>query len=85
MAVYNSDGKQLLDVEYDVVPHVNDLIDGMRVLSTDRRAIDEYAVFLLEPNTKISCYVFDEVFIVGRVSGFESLVEAIDAWKKDEI
>ena len=85
MAIYNSNGKELLDVEYDVVPELNDLIDGMRVLSTDRRAVDEYAVFLLEPSSKISCYVFDEVFIVGRVTGFESLPEAIEAWTNNEI
>jgi len=85
MAVYNTNGKELLDVEYDVIPQINDLIDGMRVLSTDRRSAEEYAVFLLEPSSKISCYVFDEVFIVGRVTGFETLVEAIEAWKCDEI
>ena len=85
MASYNSDGKQLLDVEYDVIPVVNDLIDGMRVLSSDRKSVEEYAVFLLEPSSKISCYVFDEVFIVGRVTGFDSLVEAIEAWNSDEI
>jgi len=85
MAIYSSDSKQLLDVEYDVIPVVNDLIDGMRVLSTDRRSAEEYAVFLLEPSSKISCYVFDEVFIVGRVTGFDSLVEAIEAWNSDEI
>ena len=85
MAIYNSNGKELLDVEYDVIPEVNDLIDGMRVLSTDRKSEDEYGVFLLEPNSKISCYVFDEIFIVGRTTGFDSLVEAIEAWKNDEI
>jgi hypothetical protein len=85
MAVYYSNSKQLLNVEYDVVPELNDLIDGMRVLSTDRRSFEEYAVFLLEPSSKISCYVFDEIFIVGRVSGFESLPEAIIAWGNDEI
>ena len=45
MAIYNSDSKQLLDVEYDVIPQVNDLIDGMRILSTDRKSAEEYAVF----------------------------------------
>jgi hypothetical protein len=85
MAVYYSDTKKLLNVEYDVIPEVNDIIDGMRVLSTDRRSFEEYAVFLLEPSSKISCYVFDEVFIIGRVTGFESLPEAITAWNNDEI
>ena len=85
MAVYYSDTKKLLDVEYDVIPEINDIIDGMRVLSTDRKSLEEYAVFLLEPSSKISCYVFDEVFIIGRVTGFESLPEAITAWNNDEI
>ena len=85
MAVYYSNTKKLLNVEYDVIPEVNDIIDGMRVLSTDRRSFEEYAVFLLEPSSKISCYVFDEVFIIGRVTGFESLPEAITAWNNDEI
>ena len=85
MAVYYSDTKKLLNVEYDVIPEVNDIIDGMRVLSTDRRSFEEYAVFLLEPSSKISCYVFDEVFIVGRATGFDSLPEAIIAWNNDEI
>ena len=85
MAVYYSDTKKLLNVEYDVIPEINDIIDGMRVLSTDRRSFEEYAVFLLEPSSKISCYVFDEVFIIGRVTGFESLPEAITAWNNDEI
>ena len=85
MAVYYSDTKKLLNVEYDVIPEVNDIIDGMRVLSTDRRSFEEYAVFLLEPSSKISCYVFDEVFIIGRVTGFESLPEAITAWNNEEI
>jgi len=85
MAMYSSNGKQLLDVEYDVVPEVNDLIDGMRILSTDRRAADEYAVFLLEASSKISCYVLDEIFIVGSTSGFDTLTEAIEAWNNNEI
>ena len=85
MAVYTTNGKELIDVEYDVIPEVNDIIDGMIVLSTDRKSVDEYGVFLLEPSSKVSCYVFDEVFIVGRVTGFESLPEAIKAWNNDEI
>ena len=85
MAIYNSDGKKLVDVEYDVVPQVGDIIDTMRVLSTDYNAENEYAVFLLEPNTRVTCYVFDEIFIIGKESGFESLNEAILAWKNSEI
>ncbi|MDD2449188.1 MAG: hypothetical protein PHS42_07110 [Sulfurimonas sp.] len=85
MAEYFSDGKKLVDVEYDDIPTINDTIDGMRVLSNDKRAEDENAMFLLEPNGNISCYVFDEIFIVGKVSGFETLVDAIQAWNSQEI
>ncbi|WP_297432080.1 hypothetical protein [Sulfurimonas sp.] len=85
MAIYNSDGKKLVDVEYDAVPQVGDIIDTMRVLSTDYNEENEYAVFLLEPNTRVSCYIFDEIFIIGNQSGFESLNEAILAWKNSEI
>ncbi len=85
MTNYISDGKKLIDVEYDVVPQLNDTVDGMRVISVDRRSIDEYAVFLQELNGRISCYVLDEVFIVGSVSGFENLVKAVEAWNNDEI
>lgn len=84
MAVYTSNGKQLLDVEYDTIVEVNDIIDGMRVLSKDVRN-DEYAVFMLQPNGEVCCYVFDETFIVGRVSGFENLILAAQAWKNNEI
>ena len=85
MAIYVSDGKKLVDVEYDDIPGVNDTIDGMRVLSTDKRAEDENAMFLLEPNGNVSCYVFDEIFIVGKVTGFENLVDAVKAWNNNEI
>lgn len=84
MAVYTSNGKQLLDVEYDDIVEINDIVDGMRVISKDVRD-DEYAVFLLEQNGNICCYVFDEVFIIARVNGFETLLDAINAWKRDEI
>lgn len=84
MAVYTSDGKKLLDVEYDAIVEVNDIVDGMRVLSKDVRG-DEYAVFMLQPNGEICCYVFDETFIIGRVSGFENLVLAVEAWTSHEI
>jgi hypothetical protein len=85
MNIYISDGKKLLDVEYDVVPQINDTIDGMRVLSTNKRSADENAIFLLELNGNVSCYVLDEIFIVGKVSGFENLIEAIEAWNNNEI
>jgi len=85
MASYISDGKKLLNVEYDVIPQINDFIDGMRVLSTNQKSPEEFGVFLLEPNQNVSCYVFDEVFIVGRVTGFDNIVEAIEAWKNDEV
>jgi hypothetical protein len=86
VAIYKSDGKKLIDVEYDVVPQINDLIDDMRVLSVDMRSIEEYAVFLLEPlSRRIICYIFDEIFIIGKSDEFETLHDAIEAWKNDEI
>lgn len=85
MAIYQSDGKKLIGVEYDVVVTLGDIVDGMRVLSTDINASDEYAVFLLEPSTRITCYVFDEIFIIGKADGFENLADAIAAWKNEEI
>jgi hypothetical protein len=84
MAVYTSNGKQLLGVEYDAIVEINDMLDGMRVISKDIRG-DEYAVFMLELNGNVCCYVFDEVFIIGRVSGFDNLIEAAEAWKNNEI
>jgi len=85
MATYQSDGKKLIGVEYDVVVTLGDTVDEMRVLSVDTNANDEHAVFLLEPNTRISCYVFDEIFIIGKADGFENLADAITAWKNEEI
>lgn len=85
MTSYISDGKKLINVEYDVIPQLNDTIDGMGIISTDRRAEDEYAVFLQELNGRISCYVLDEVFIIGSVSGFENLIKAVEAWNNNEI
>ena len=86
MAIFQSDGKKLINVEYDVIPQINDLIDGMRVLSVDMRSIEEYAVFLLEPlSRRIICYIFDEIFIIGKSDEFETLHDAIEAWKNDEI
>ncbi len=85
MATYTSDGKRLIDVEYDVIIEVNDMLDGMRVLSVDKRSNEEYAVFLLEPNTKVTCYIFDEVFIIGKADSFDNLIEAVEAWNSNEI
>ncbi len=85
MAIYNSDGKKLVDVEYDVIVNVGDIVDGMRVLSINERSSEEYAVFLLEANTRVSCYIFDEIFIIGKSDSFESLGDAIEAWNNDEI
>ena len=86
MAIYQSDGKKLIDVEYDVIPQINDLIDGMRVLSVDMKSIEEYAVFLLEPlSRRIICYIFDEIFIIGKSDEFDTLNSAIEAWKAGEI
>ncbi len=85
MSVYISDGKKLIDIEYDDIPAINDTVDGMRVLSTDKRAEDENALFMLESNGNICCYVLDEIFIVGKVSGFENMVDAITAWNNNEI
>jgi len=84
MANYTSNGKQLVGVEYDDTPNINDTVDGMRVISKDENE-DEYALFLLEVNGNITCYVLDEIYIIGSVSGFESLPDAIEAWKSDEI
>ena len=85
MANYISDGKKLLNAEYDAIIELNDTIDNMRVLSTNKKAKDELGVFLLQENGEISCYVFDEIFIVGKVTGFENLVDAIQAWKDNDI
>ncbi|MDQ7045819.1 MAG: hypothetical protein Q9M32_07905 [Sulfurimonas sp.] len=85
MASYISDGKKLINVEYDAVPTLNDTVDGMMVISTDRRSVDEYAIFLLNLDQTVSCYVLDEIFIIGNVSGFENLVKAVEAWNNDEI
>ena len=85
MAIYTSDGKKLIDVEYDVIIEVNDILDGMRVLSVDKKSDEEYAVFLLEQNTKVTCYIFDEIFIIGKADSFDNLIEAVEAWNNNEI
>jgi len=84
MAIYATDGKKLIDVEYDVIIEINDIVDGMRVLSVDKKS-EEYAVFLLEPNTKVTCYIFDEVFIIGKADSYDNLIEAVQAWNNSEI
>ena len=85
MKHYTSDGQKLLGVEYDDQPVLNDTVDGMRVISTDRRSEEEYALFLLVPDGSVGCYVLDETYIVGRVFGFATLVEAVQAWNDGEI
>jgi len=86
MAVFQSDGKKLLNVEYDAIVEVGDVVDGMRVLSTHAKNSEEYCAFLLEPlSRRIVCYVFDEVFIVGKSDEFDTLQDAVEAWKSDEI
>ena len=85
MATYQSDGRKLLHAEYDTIIEVGDEIDGMRVLSVDRRGVDECGVFLLESNGMVTCYVFDEVYIVGKSDSFETLLDAVDAWNSGEI
>ena len=85
MTNYTSDGKKLINVEYDDIPTINDMVDDMRVLSTDKRAEDENALFLLRPDGKICCYILDEIYIVGKADNFDNLVEAINAWRDEEI
>lgn len=41
--------------------------------------------FLLQANTKITCYIFNEIFIIGKEGNFDTLIEAIKAWKNNEI
>ena len=85
MANYTSDGKKLINVEYDDIPTLNDIVDGMMVISTDRRSIDENALFLQALDRTVTCYVLDEIYIIGNVSGFENLIKAVEAWNNDEI
>ena len=85
MATYQTDGKKLLNVEYDVIVEVGDELDGMRILSVDVRSTDEIGVFLLEPNGMVTCYVFDEIYIVGKSDSFETLLDAVNAWNENEI
>ena len=85
MANYISDGKKLTNVEYDDIPKINDMVDEMRVLSTDKRAEDENALFMLKLDGTICCYILDEIYIVGKAEGFNTLVEAVNAWRDEEI
>jgi hypothetical protein len=85
MKHYLSDGKKLLNVEYDDIPTLSDTIDGMMVISKDERSVDEIAFFLLEQNGAVTCYVLDEIYIIGSVNGFHNLLEATQAWHNDEI
>lgn len=85
MKTYMSDGKKLLNAEYDDIIEVNDMVDNMKVISVQSNSSEEYAVFLLEASTKVTCYIFDETFIVGKGESYDTLVEAIGAWSNDEI
>jgi len=85
MKIYSSDGKKLINAEYDDIIEVNDVVDGMKVLSVQSNLAEEYAVFLLEPSTKVTCYIFDEVFIIGKGESFDTLVDAISAWSNEEV
>ncbi len=85
MKIYSSDGKKLINAEYDDIVEVNDIVDGMKVLSVQSNTPGEYAVFLLEASTKVTCYILDEVFIIGKGESFDTLVDAIAAWTHGEI
>lgn len=84
MAVFVSDGKKLLNVEYDDIPDINDIVDDMRVLSKNENG-NECAIFLLESNGNVCCYILDEIYILGKDGGFENLPLAIEAWKNNQI
>jgi len=85
MKIYSSDGKKLINAQYDDIVEVNDIVDGMKVISVQSNSPEEYAIFLLEASTKVTCYIFDEVFIIGKGESYDTLVEAIEAWSHDEI
>jgi hypothetical protein len=84
MKQYHSEGKKLVNVEYDDQPRVGDTVDGMNVISTNTRQND-LALFLQEDNGNVGVFVLDEIYIVGRVLGFETLPDAVNAWMADEI
>ena len=85
MKIYSSDGKKLINAEYDDIVEVNDIVDGMKVISVQSKSPEEYAIFLLESSTKVTCYILDEVFIIGKGESYDTLVEAVEAWSSDEI
>ncbi len=84
MKQYQSNGKKLLHVEYDEQPDVGDFIDGMHIISTNMKGQD-LALFLQENSGQVGVYVLDEIYIIGRVFGFENLIEAVNAWMNNEI
>ncbi len=85
MTRFHTDGKKILDVEYDVQPQVSDYFDNQLILSVHEKSDDEYALFVLEPGGSVGVYVLDEVYIVGHVSGFETMNDAVKAWMAEEI
>jgi hypothetical protein len=85
MAIYQTDGKKILGVEWDTIIKVGDIVDDMRVLSVDIRSAEEMGVFLLEFNGMVTVYVFDEINIVGKSDSFETLTDAVEAWRNGEI
>lgn len=84
MKQYISDGQRLTNVEYDDRPAVGDTLDGMLVISVNDRE-DGYAVFVQEPNMHVGVIVLEDNYLIGRVFGFETLVEAAEAWRDGEI
>jgi hypothetical protein len=85
MKRYQSDGRKILDVEFDERPQVSDFFNGMPIMSVHEKSADEYALFVLEPDATVGVYVLDEIFIVGHVPGFETLNDAVLAWMREEI
>jgi len=85
MAIYQTDGRKIIGVEWDTVIEVGDIVDDMRVLSVDIRSAEEMGIFLLEPNGMVTVYVFDEIYIVGKSDSFDTLPDAIEAWNEGEI
>ena len=86
MAIYNSDGKKLVDVEYDTIVQVGDIVDTMRVVSSSFNTDNEQCLFLLDGTTRqINCYILDEIFIIGKTNGFDTLNDAVEAWNNNEI
>lgn len=84
MKHYQSDGTRLTNVEFDDRPGVGDFVDGMLVISINERD-DGYAVFVQEPNMCVGVLVLEDNYIIGRVFGFATLVEAVEAWRDGEV